>query len=135
MSRIALTAPLSLKDPMGWRFSSLRWIRAGPASRGTSGVRTTRPGRRRRAWTISSGPGGSMAGIAPPPQLDRRARARLERLHVHVMRRGQVLDREPQRLEEGDLVRRAPPGHPAQEHFPDLAHDVVLSDRPLGARD
>src|SRR5207247_1635456 len=93
-------APRILKEPMGWRFSSLRWIRAGgrrappvPASgsavssRGTRGVRRAAPAMRSRAWAISSGRGGSIARIALPSQLHRRAGARPERILVDETRR------------------------------------------------
>src|SRR5438093_741978 len=140
----AIMAPGILKEPMGWRFSSLRWIRAGgrrappvPASgsavssRGTRGVRRAAPAMRSRAWAISSGRGGSIARIALPSQLHRRAGARPARILVDETRRGHVLDAEAQRFEERDLLGRAPPGHLPEKDVPDLTHDVVVSDGAL----
>ena len=65
-ARIALPAPRSLNEPIGWRFSSLSQISAG-ASMGSrrSGVRVTRPARVRRAASISPRVGASSGGRVP----------------------------------------------------------------------
>src|SRR6267143_178302 len=118
---------------MGWSVSSLRCIRQGTSgrSRRTSGVRRAPPAMRSRAFKISSGRGGSTARITQSSQLDGRAGAALERRPVDVVRGGQVLDRDPQRLEERDLIRRASPGNATQKSLADLPDDVILSDRAL----
>src|SRR5689334_22629981 len=126
-------APRSLKDPMGWRHSSLRWMRAGASgrSRGRSGVRRATPAMRSRARAISSGRGGSSARIATSPEIDGRAGPEPERGAVDVVRRGQILHRDAEGLEEGDLVLGAASRHAAEEHLAHLAHDVVLPDHAL----
>src|SRR5258705_10117506 len=131
--RMAFVAPRSLKEPMGWRHSSLRWIRAGASGRssGTSGVRSTTPWIRSRARAISSGRGGSTARIARPTEIELYAAASLERFLVDVVCRRQVLDRDSQRLEERDLRRRAPSGHAAEKEIAHFAHDVAIVDRAL----
>jgi hypothetical protein len=54
--RIAFAAPRSLKEPIGWRLSSLSQISPGASSRcrRTSGVRSTVLAIRARARAISS---------------------------------------------------------------------------------
>jgi hypothetical protein len=44
---------------------------------------------------------------------------------------GEILDRDPQRLEEGDLLRRAAAGDLPLQQLPDLAEDVIVRDGSL----
>src|SRR6267143_2009174 len=99
------------------------------------GAPTADPAIRSRAARISSGRGGSTAFIAPPPEVDRDPGPALESSSIDVVSRGEILDREPERLEQGDLLLRAPAGNAPQEHAPDLADDVILADRSLGSGD
>ncbi len=59
---MALAAPRILKEPMGWRHSSLSQT-GGPGLSGSRGVRTAAPSMRRRADSMDStgtGASGSM---------------------------------------------------------------------------
>ena len=47
------------------------------------------------------------------------------RLTEDVVCRGQILDRDPQRLEQGDLARPAARGRPPDQDVPELRDDVV----------
>src|SRR5262245_52391917 len=134
---IAFPAPRSLKEPIGWRFSSFNQIRSGRSltSRRTSGVRIAEPAMRPRAARISSRVGGSSARTpvaseidGDPPSL--RAGARMDQV-----RRREVLDRDAQGLEEGHLARRAPAGDALEENVAQLADDVRSVDRALLHRD
>src|SRR6266849_2047160 len=124
---IALPAPRSLKEPMGCRFSSLRWISAGASSTfsRTSGVRVAMPTSRSRAARISGSDGASSSDIPRPSQLHAGARPGGESVVVDEPGRGHVLDREPEGLENGDVgLGLAPPAAP-EEQLAQLAADVV----------
>src|SRR5579885_3190117 len=99
----------------------------------TSGVRSTTPWILSRAARTSSIVGAAIVRMAfflslelqprAPPGGDRRA--------VDVLGGGQVLDRDPQRLEDRDVLGRDPPRDPQEEKVPQVAQEVVLPERPL----
>src|SRR5437867_3986932 len=85
--------------------------------------------RSRAARTSSSV--GSAVDVAFAPQLYPGALAGFHSPTIDIVRGGQVLDRQPQRLEEGDLLRRRPPFDLPEQHVAQLADDVVVPQRPL----
>src|SRR6266508_2898315 len=76
--------------------------------------------------------GGSSAGRTTASELNPQSRAGRERRPVDGMRGGQVLHREPQRFEQGDLMARPPPGDPPQKNVSDLSGDVLVPERAFG---
>src|SRR6266550_4350339 len=108
------------------------------AFRGTRGVRTIHGAMRSRAARISSSdgariePDGSRAGIAASSQLYPHPGPTVDGPLVDRPRGRQVLDRQANAAEDGDLVtglssRR----HPCQD-LADLTDDVILADGALG---
>src|SRR5205814_4692183 len=134
---MAFTAPRSLNEPIGCRFSSLSQISAGASSRlsRTSGVSTAAPAMRSRAARIASRPGTSGACKLLASERNRDSGAGGERGTVDVVRGGEVLDRDPQRLEQRDVLVGEPAGRAVQQHVPELALDVLVTERSLGAAD
>src|SRR5262245_49714675 len=63
------------------------------------------------------------------------AGARGDRAIEEVAGGREILDGDAERLEQRDLVGRAPAGDPAEEDVPELARDVVVADRALALRD
>src|SRR3954452_793944 len=99
---MALSAPRILKDPMGWRFSSLIESSTGTStSRRISGVRTAVPRMRARAAATSAALGASMR-ITRASEIDHDAGAALEGARVNELRGGDVFDGKTQRLEQRD---------------------------------
>src|SRR5689334_16543522 len=135
---MAFAAPRSLKEPIGWRFSSLSQI--SPAASGTSsltsGVRVTIPASRCRAARMSSSRIWSGVGIAQPTKLEPFARSGGDRAVVDSASRRDVLDGESQRFEQRDLLRRTTSLNAGRidEKLADLAHDVVVTDQPFPLR-
>ena len=117
--RIALTAPRILNEPIGCRFSSLSQISAGPSTgRRRSGVRIAAPAIVSRARSISA------KGIRTRP----RCRALLAGLPDDQLGGGEVLDGEPERLEDGQLVAARAAGMGADQHLAELGADVLLAE-------
>src|SRR5215211_5537484 len=138
-SSMAFAAPRSLNDPMGWRFSSLS--QSSPAACGTSsltsGVRTTRPSSRCRAARTSASVISSGVGMPQAAEVEPGAGAPRDGAIVDAACRGDVLDREAERLEHRDLLRRSASGYARRldEQLADLAHDVVVADESFALRD
>src|SRR5207249_6133267 len=134
---MALPALLSLKEPMGCRFYSLRWSSAGASStfRRRSGVRAAIPATRARAARTSSSEGASSPGIPRSAQLHARAGPRLHRVVVDEPGGGHVLHGQAQGLEDGDLRVRLPARAAPEEQLAELSADVAVVDRALPARD
>src|SRR6266404_851684 len=132
-SAMALSAPRSLNEPIGWRFSSFSQISAGASStfRRTSGVRIADPAMRPRAARMSSSAGGSIVRMAAPSEFQESAGPRGPGLLVDEPGRRDVLDREAERLEERDLVRRPPSPGAAGQHLADLGDDVGVCNGPF----
>src|SRR5687768_7830091 len=63
------------------------------------------------------------------------ATAGRRRLRVDVVRGGEVLDRDPERLVQRHLVGRAPARDAVEQHVAELGRDVVVADRALGPGD
>src|SRR5688572_5507690 len=103
---MALPAPRSLNEPMGCRFSSLSQI--SPAASGmsslTSGVRIAMPASRSRAARMSAIVTSSGVGIAQTAELDPASRAGGDRAIIDAACRGDVFDREAERLEHRQLA-------------------------------
>src|SRR5437870_1013799 len=101
---MAFSAPRILNEPIGWRFSSFSQSSNGVStSRRTSGVRIAALAIRRRAASISAALGALSVGMAGSAELDDRTSRSFDGERVHVLRRRDVLDGEPERLEESDL--------------------------------
>src|SRR4051812_12357986 len=104
IDRIAFSAPRSLNDPIGWRFSSLIQSSMGAStSSRISGVRTAVPLMRSRAAAMSARVGASSWRITSPAEVDHDASSALFGALEHESRRRDVFDGEPQRLEQGDV--------------------------------
>src|SRR5262249_35057029 len=73
--------------------------------------------------------------VASSAELDPRHVGKIQRLPVDVPGRGDVLDREAQRLEEGDLRRVAAAADLPDQDLSDLPEDVVVADGTLLLRD
>src|SRR6187549_409115 len=135
---IAFAAPRSLNDPMGCRFSSLSQISPGTSGRSSlmSGVRTTMPARRSRAARTSASVTSSGVGIAQPTELEPRSCARGDGAVVNPPCRCDVLDREAERLEDREVLRRSASLHAwrVDEQLTDLSHNVVVVDEPFALR-
>ena len=67
---------------------------------------------------------GSVGFVAASAELDELAEARAAGLRVDVLRGGDVLDREADRLEERDSVGASASGHRADDDLAELADDV-----------
>src|SRR5882672_995116 len=80
---------------------------------------------RSRAARTSSTLNGSMCRNARSTQVHCYARAGAHRFRVDVRRRREILDRQPERFEERDLVGVATADRPANEQLADLADDVI----------
>ena len=112
-----------------WKTCWTAWC-ARPASTAAASGREARAPRRTRTAS-----GAVPRGEVPAADLHPLAQAtRLRRL-VDVVRRGQVLYGDAQRLEQRDLVRRSAYRGLAREHLADLAHDVAVVDEAFAARD
>src|SRR4051794_8555508 len=123
---MAFAAPRSLKEPIGCRFSSLSQISPGASRfRRRSGVRTVTPARRSRAARISSSVGDSRVRTSEGKS---HSSPLLQGFMVDVTGGGQVLDREAERLEKGDLGGGAAPFDFSDQQIADLPDDVVLGD-------
>src|SRR5687767_10096031 len=83
-----------------------------------------------RAARISASDTGLVV-IAITAKLDENAGARLDGLPVNVIRRGEILDCEPKRLEQRDLIRRPATFDFFDKQISDLTGDVVVANRTL----
>src|SRR5258706_6367861 len=83
---------------------------------------------RARAARTSSSVGGSMCRMPRSAELDVDARLRAARFGVEEVRGGEILDREPERLEQRDVAVALPAGRLADQHFADFAEDMVGRD-------
>src|SRR5512141_3107539 len=129
---IAFPAPRSLKEPIGWRFSSFSQISAGASPlRRTSGVRMADPAMRPRAARISSIEGGSIVRVALSSKVEEASGPGRSRLLVDVAGRRDVLDGDAERLEERDVLCRGPAVDAAGQDLADLPDDVVIADGPF----
>src|SRR6476661_3870574 len=137
MRAMALPAPRSLNEPIGWRFSSLSQISPGASSTlsRTSGVRIAEPAMRPRAARMSSIAGGSIVRVAAPSEFQEPSGPRGTGLLVDVPGRCDVLDGDAERLEERHLVGRPPAPGAAGQDLADLADDVSVGDRAFFLRD
>src|SRR5689334_8565618 len=95
---------------------------------------------RRLAASISASVGGSRVTdsrgvMTRSTPWHRNAATQRERALVDMSSGGHVLDRNAQRLEQRDLVVRAPPGDPSREQIAQLARDRVRPDRAVADRD
>src|SRR5690349_18802495 len=88
-----------------------------------------------RAATMSSIVSGSMDGMPSAAELDFGARARPLRRVEDVQRRGEILDRETEGLEEGDVLRVAAPFAAADQQLANFGDDVVRADVAVLERD
>src|SRR5690348_895721 len=115
---MAFAAPRILNEPIDWRFSSLRYVSVGASSKfsRTRGIRRAAPAMRSRADQTSSSETASAALVAFAPQLDPSPFPRLHGSAVDEVGCGQILDRQPQGLEEGDLMGRGPPFDLPEDH-------------------
>src|SRR5262245_27193549 len=128
---MALPDPRSLNEPIGWRFSSLSQIAPGRSgnSKRTRGVRIAEPAMRSRAARISSRVGGSSARTPVASEIDGDAPTLRPRPRMDEVRRREVLDRDAQGLEQGDLARRPTAGDALEEDVSQLADDMRRVDR------
>ncbi len=117
----AFPAPRILNEPIGCRFSSLSQISAGASSTWsrTSGVRIAVPASRSRAASMSA------SGIRKS-NLD--AHASLSRAPENEFRRREVLDRDAERLEDGQLVLVLAAWVRPEQHLAELGLDVVRAE-------
>src|SRR6185295_1511048 len=69
------------------------------------------------------------------PELDQRSDALFAGATVQTRGDGDVLDGDPERLEEGDLLFRAPPRARADEDLADFPADVLVSEVTFALRD
>src|SRR5688572_23328222 len=122
---------------MGCRFSSLRKISAGASSTFSriSGVRRAEPAIRSRAARISSSGMLSIGCMTPSSQLDVGSDSLFPSDTVQIGGDDEVLDGDPQRLEERDLLLRPPTGAATEQDFAQLAADVLVSEHSLALRD
>src|SRR5438874_1653736 len=125
---IAFAAARILKEPTGCRTSSLRWISRPESGSRRSGVRSAIPATLRRAWRISSTPTGSRFLVAASSEPDPLSEAGPARAGVDVVRAGNVLDREADRLEDRHVGGRGAAGNLPDEDLPEVAEEVVLID-------
>ena len=83
------------------------------------------------AARIASSVGASIVRNAMPSEIDGNPLAFFPRARVDVVRRGQVLDRDSERLEKGDLFGRPPRRHASLEDVAELTDDVIVAYRAL----
>src|SRR5436305_725443 len=83
---------------------------------------------RSRAARMSSIDGGSMGRTARSAELDVHAAVRSRRFGEEEVRGGEILDGEPERLEQRDVVVALTPRHFAGQHVADFTEDVSLGD-------
>src|SRR5436190_11840202 len=132
--RIALPAPRSLNDPIGWRHSSLRKISAGVSSTlsRTSGVRSASPAILCCAARMASIGTGSSGFIVLLSKRNGSSRALRDGLLEHHVRRREVFDRQAERFEQRDLVERGSAGDLSDQHVANFAENVRIIHRALG---
>src|SRR5207302_10433508 len=89
---------------------------------------------RRRAASISAALGALSVGMAGSAELDDRTSRSFDGERVHVLRRRDVLDGEPERLEESDLGAGPASRVGSSDDLAGLGDDVIGCDPALGDR-
>ena len=126
-SRMALAAPRSLNEPIGWRFSSLSQISARRLLDVEPHERRPHCGRPRSARARARSP-------PAESEVDLRPDASLAGAGDDELRTREVLDGDPQRFEDGELVLVGSAGVEAGKHLAELGLDVVGVDGALELR-